>query len=164
MIDPVSAMAIAGTAFQAIKKGIQVGKDVESMYGDIGRWMGAISDVNQAEKNAKNPPFYKKVFSGSSIEEEAMNAFAAKKKAEEMEYELKQYIMFTHGASAWDELIRMQGKIRKERQEMIYAREKQREKIVNIVICTIAIGFIVAVLGWFAWFVFQTSYLFAGFR
>ena len=59
--------------------------------------MGAISDVNQAEKDAKNPPLYKKVFNGSSIEEEAMNAFAAKKKAEEMEYELKQYIMFTHG-------------------------------------------------------------------
>ena len=164
MIDPVSAMAIAGTAFQAIKKGIQVGKDVESMYGDIGRWMGAISDVNQAEKNAKNPPFYKKVFNGSSIEEEAMNAFAAKKKAEEMEYELKQYIMFTHGASAWDELIRMQGKIRKERQEMIYAREKQREKIINILIVTLGVVAILTMLGWGGWFIIQTSPIFAGFR
>ena len=72
-----------------------------------------------------------------------------------MEYELKQYIMFTHGASAWDELICMQGKIRKERQQMIYARQKQREKIVNIVICTGGIGLIVAMLGWFAWFVFK---------
>lgn len=164
MIDPVSAMAIAGTAFQAIKKGIQVGKDVESMYGDIGRWMGAISDVNQAEKNAKNPPFYKKVFNGSSIEEEAMNAFAAKKKAEEMEYELKQYIMFTHGASAWDELIRMQGKIRKERQEMVYAREKQREKIINILIVTLGVVAILTMLGWGGWFIIQTSPIFAGFR
>ena len=42
MIDPVSAMAVAGTAFSAIKKGIQLGKDVESMYGDIGRWMGCL--------------------------------------------------------------------------------------------------------------------------
>ena len=164
MIDPVSAMASAGTAFQAIKKGIQVGKDVESMYGDIGRWMGAISDVNQAEKNAKNPPFYKKVFNGSSIEEEAMNAFAAKKKAEEMEYELKQYIMFTHGASAWDELIRMQGKIRKERQEMVYAREKQREKIINILIVTLGVVAILTMLGWGGWFIIQTSPIFAGFR
>tara|TARA_B100000242_G_C42821072_1_gene381581 strand:- start:28 stop:522 length:495 start_codon:yes stop_codon:yes gene_type:complete len=164
MIDPVSAIAIAGTAFNAVKKGIALGKDVESMYSDIGRWMGAVSDINQSEKDAKNPPFYKKLFNGSSIEEEAMNAFAAKKKAEEMEYELKQYIMFTHGPSAWEELIRMQGKIRKDRQQMIYARQKQKEKIINIVICTIGIGLIVALLGWFAWFVFQTSYLFAGFR
>ena len=164
MIDPVSAIAIAGTAFNAVKKGIALGKDVESMYSDIGRWMGAVSDINQSEKDAKNPPFYKKLFNGSSIEEEAMNAFAAKKKAEEMEYELKQYIMFTHGPSAWEELIRMQGKIRKDRQQMIYARQKQREKIINIIICTVGIGLIVALLGWFAWFVFQTSYLFAGFR
>ena len=164
MIDPVSAIAIAGTAFNAVKKGIALGKDVESMYSDIGRWMGAVSDINQSEKDAKNPPFYKKLFNGSSIEEEAMNAFAAKKKAEEMEYELKQYIMFTHGPSAWEELIRMQGKIRKDRQQMIYARQKQKEKIINIVICTIGIGLMVALLGWFAWFVFQTSYLFAGFR
>ena len=127
MTDPVSAMAVAGTAFSAIKKGIQLGKDVESMYGDIGRWMGAISDVNQAEKDAKNPPLYKKVFNGSSIEEERERERLAKKKAEEMEYELKQYIMFTHGASAWDELIRMQGKIRKERQEMVYARQSKKK-------------------------------------
>ena len=32
MIDPVSAIAIAGTAFNAVKKGIALGKDVESMY------------------------------------------------------------------------------------------------------------------------------------
>ena len=31
MIDPVSAIAIAGTAFNAVKKGIALGKDVESM-------------------------------------------------------------------------------------------------------------------------------------
>ena len=55
----------------------------------------------------------------------------------------------------------MQGKIRKERQEMVYARQKQREKIINIVICTVGIGLIVVMLGWFAWFVFQTSHLFA---
>ena len=164
MIDQVSAIAIAGTAFNAVKKGIALGKDVESMYGDIGRWMGAVSDINQSEKDAKNPPFYKKLFNGSSIEEEAMNAFAAKKKAEEMEYELKQYIMFTHGPSAWEELIRMQGKIRKDRQQMIYARQKQKEKIINGIIITLGICLILGILGWFSWFVFQTSYLFAGFR
>ena len=46
---------------------------------------------------------------------------------------------------------------------MVYARQKQREKIINIVICTVGIGLIVAMLGWFAWF-FQTSHLFTGFR
>lgn len=164
MIDPVSAIAIAGTAFNAIKKGIAIGKDVESMYGDIGRWMGAVSDINQSEKQAKNPPLFKKLFAGSSIEEEAMNAFAAKKKAEEMEYELKQYIMFTHGAGAWDELIRMQGKIRKQRQEQIYAQQEARARLLNYIIMTIGISLIIAMVIAGGYWVFQTSYLFERWR
>ena len=86
-MDPVTALATASTAFSLIKKGFQMGKDVESMYGDIGRWMGAVSDVNQSAKMANNPPVFKKLFAGSSVEQEAMDAFAAKKKAEAMEEE-----------------------------------------------------------------------------
>jgi len=90
-----------------------------------------------------------------------MNAFAAKKKAEEMEYELKQYIMFTHGTSAWDELIRMQGKIRKQRQEQIYAQQEAREKLFNIIIISLGIGAIVGMLGWGGYWIVQTSPLFS---
>ena len=52
-MDPVTALATATTAFTLIKKGFQASKDVESMYGDIGRWMGAISDINHAEQMSK---------------------------------------------------------------------------------------------------------------
>ena len=91
-MDPVTALATATTAFNLIKKGFQAGRDVAAMYGDIGKWMGAVSDVNQAEKMSKNPPLFKKLFAGSSVEQEAMDAFAAKKKAEEMENELRSWI------------------------------------------------------------------------
>ena len=80
MIDPISALGIATAAFNTIKKGFEVGRDLDSMYGDMGKWMGAVSDINQAEKQAKNPPIFKKIFVGASVEEEALNAFAAKKK------------------------------------------------------------------------------------
>ena len=50
MIDPISAVAAATAAFNVIKKGFEVGRDIESMYGDMGRWMGAVSDIDQAEK------------------------------------------------------------------------------------------------------------------
>ena len=83
-MDPISAIAVATTAFEVIKKGISFGKDVESMYSDVGRWMGAISDLDHAEKMNKKPPIFKKLFNGSSIEQEAMDIFAAKKKAEQV--------------------------------------------------------------------------------
>ena len=51
-------------SFATIKKGYAIGRDVESMMSDIGRWMGALSDLDQAEREAKNPPIFKKLFAG----------------------------------------------------------------------------------------------------
>ena len=61
-MDPLTitaAVGIATKAFETIKAGFQIGRDLESMTGDIGRWMGAVSDVDNAEKQAKNPPLFK---------------------------------------------------------------------------------------------------------
>lgn len=145
-MDPVTAITAATTAFNLIKKGFQAGRDVESMYSDIGRWMGAVSDVNQAEKMAKNPPLFKKLFAGSSVEQEAMDAFAAKKKAQAMEEDLRNWINLTHGPNAWNDLLKMQAKIRKQRQETLYAQAEARRKALNILgtifLCTIVGAFI----------------------
>lgn len=154
MIDPISAIAIATTAFNTIKKGFEVGRDIESMYGDMGRWMGAVADIDQAEKMNKKPPLFKKLFNGSSIEQEAMDIFAAKKKAEEMEQELKNFVNFTHGPNSWNEILRLQAQIRKDRQKAIYDQEQRRQAILNAIgiiflICliggTLITGFVVAI-------------------
>ncbi len=133
MIDPISAVAIATTAFNTIKKGFEVGRDIESMYGDMGRWMGAVSDIDQAEKLNKKPPLFKKIFAGSTIEEEAMNIFAAKKKAQQMEQELRTYVNMIHGPNSWNEILALQAKIRKDRQKAIYAQQERRREIFNII-------------------------------
>ena len=77
---PVSAMAAASAAFSAVKKGFEIGRDIEQMAGDLGRWMSAVSDISEAEKQAQNPPIFKKLMFKGSIEQEAMELFAAKKK------------------------------------------------------------------------------------
>ena len=139
-MDPISAIAVATTAFEVIKKGISFGKDVESMYSDVGRWMGAISDIDHAEKMNKKPPLFKKLFNGSSIEQEAMDIFAAKKKAEAMEQELKTFINLTHGPQAWNEIIALQAKIRKDRKKLIYDQEQRKKEILNVIGITLLIG------------------------
>ena len=139
MIDPISAIAMATTAFNTIKKGFEVGRDIESMYGDMGRWMGAIADIDQAEKMNKKPPLFKKLFDGSSIEQEAMDIFAAKKKAEAMEQELKTFVNLVHGPNSWNEILTLQAQIRKDRKKAIYDQEQRRQEIMN------AIGIILAV-------------------
>jgi hypothetical protein len=132
MIDPVTisvAVGVAGKAFAAIKQGFAMGRDIEQMSGDIGRWMGAVSDVDNAEKQAKNPPLFGKLFKAGSIEEAAMAAYAAKKKLEEQRYELKVFLNMTHGPGAYDELLQMEGQIRKQRQETIYKQQQMRRQL-----------------------------------
>ena len=133
MVDPVTAMATASAAFGAIKKGFAIGRDIEAMASDLSRWMGALSDLDQAEKEAKNPPIFKKLFGGKTVEQEAIEIFASKKKAQQQRQELQQWIQYTMGQSHWDELIRMEGRIRKQRQETLYRQRERRRKFVEIV-------------------------------
>jgi len=153
MIDPVSALATASAAFGVLKKGFAVGRDIESMASDLGRWMNAMSDLSEAEKQAKNPPLFKKLAFKGSIEEEAMHTFAAKKKADDMRYELKQWISMTLGSSHWDELVRMEGQIRKQRQETIYKQAQRRRKFLEVVGVTLAASLLAAVFIGFIWIV-----------
>ena len=132
-MDPISAMATASAAFGAIKKGFQVGRDIESMASDLGRWMGALSDLDMLEKEAKNPPIFKKLFAGKSVEQEAIETFAAKEKAESQRRELQNWIGMTMGKSKWDQLVKMEGTIRKQRQETLYKQRQRRRKFVEIV-------------------------------
>ena len=142
MIEVVAAVSAATSAFSAIKKGFEVGRDIESMAGDLSRWMGAVSDIQKADQYNKKPPLFKKIFNSGSVEEEAMQIFMAKKKAEDMRNQLKQIITFTRGPSAWEELLRTEGDIRKKRQKMIYDQQERRRKLFEIIAIILLVGII----------------------
>lgn len=139
-MDPVSAMATASAAFGVLKKGFAIGRDIESMASDLSRWMSALSDIDQAEREAKNPPIFKKLFAGKSVEQEAIEAFAAKRKAQQQRDELKQWIQLTMGQTAWDDLIRMEGNIRKQRQETLYLQRERRQKFIEVVVIILSVS------------------------
>lgn len=142
LIDPVTAIAGATAAFNAIKSGFSVGRDIESMAGDLGRWMSHVSDLKKAEDMNKKPPLFRKLFQAGSVEEEALQIFMAKKKAADMREQLRQIIVATRGPSAWDELIKTEADIRKKRQEAIYAQQERRQQVLEIV----GIGFLMIVI------------------
>jgi len=152
-MDPMTisiAVGVASKAFSAIKQGFAVGRDLEKMSGDVSRWMGAASDVDNAQKQAKNPGIFGKVFGAGSIETIALQAYAAKKKLEEQRYELKMYLNMTQGPQAYDELLEMEGQIRKERQATIYKQQKLKKQIgeaIAIIVVVAIVGGFLALLG-----------------
>ena len=150
-MDPMSAMAAASAAFSALKKGFQVGRDIESMVGDLSRWMGALSDIEQAEKEAKNPPIFKKLFAGKSVEQEALEIVMNKRKLQEQRDQLRQLIQYTCKAGTWEELIRMEGKIRTERQETLYKQREKRKRFLEWIAIIGAVIFSAAILIGILW-------------
>ena len=131
-MEPASigvAITAASKAFTAIKNGFAVGRDIESMGKDLGRWMGALSDIDNAEKSAKNASPLRKLFKGKEIEASAIEAFTAKKKLEAQRQELKSFINFHYGANSWNEILHMEAEIRKRRKQEIYERQEIVRKI-----------------------------------
>ena len=153
-MDPATiglAITAASKAFGAIKAGFAAGREIESMGKDLSRWMSAVSDVDNAEKSAKNASPLRKLFKGKEIEASAIEAFTAKKKMEAQRQELKSFINFHYGANSWNEILAMEAEIRKKRKEDIYARQELVRKIWEYIgwfflFCTI-IGFII-LLAW----------------
>ena len=148
-MDPLTitaAISTATAAFGGIKKAFMAGRELESMTQDLSRWMGAVSDVANIEKRAKNPSMFNKMFNGQSIEQEAIEAFAAKKKLDQQRDELKTFIMFAHGTKAWEELLQMEGQIRKRRQKEVYEAQERKEKIIFWIVAVCTLGISIAIL------------------
>tara|TARA_R100001591_G_scaffold2704_1_gene6817 strand:+ start:612 stop:1058 length:447 start_codon:yes stop_codon:yes gene_type:complete len=138
-VDPISAIGVATTAYNAIKRGFQVGKEIEGMSKDLGRWMGAIQEVKEGHNKAKGRSF-------GSVEEEALESFAALKKAQQMENELRNFVNLNYGPNAWNEVIRLQVEIRKKKKEaIIEAKRKQAQLMENIILGAILVFFLGAV-------------------
>ena len=116
------------------------------MGKDLGRWMSALSDIDNAEKSAKNASPLRKLFKGNEIEASAIEAFTAKKKLEAQRQELKTFINFHYGPKSWTEILEMEANIRLQRKKEIYDRQQFIRKIWEyigyfVLLCTV-IGFL----------------------
>jgi hypothetical protein len=138
MLDPVSIIGIATTAFNGVKKAIEVGRELEDCFSQLSTWAGAIADLDKSEellKKKKRSLFRSLVpMNGKSVEAQAIEAFTAKRTAMKQREELRQLIQYTTGQHGWDDFLRMEASIRKERQSALYAEIERREKVKDLFI------------------------------
>jgi hypothetical protein len=135
-LDPVTIIATANAAFVLLKKGIQAGKDLEDMGSTLAKWGGAIADFEFVERRVFNPPWYKSF--GSTVQEEAIEIYAARKKIDQQRQELRTYLGFAYGPNAWDDLLRIEGQIRKQRAANEHRRQQRKETAITIAIVLLA--------------------------
>lgn len=102
------------------------------MSKDIGTLMNAINSVKEGHEKAKGRRF-------GSIEEEALETFAAKKKAEQLENDLRNFLIAHYGMSAWQQVVKIQGEIRKARLEEKKRQQEQIETILQWGLVTVTV-------------------------
>jgi hypothetical protein len=133
-MDPFTIMAGATSAYQGIKKAVEVGRDISSMGKTLGQWSKAVSDLDFLEQQAKKPPIYKYF---SDTQSNALEIWTQKQKMAEMREELKTHISWTYGPSAWREIVKIEAEQRKAQRDAVYAKKEFVDGVINFVVITI---------------------------
>jgi|TARA_B100001094_G_scaffold275339_1_gene282800 hypothetical protein len=131
MIDPLTAIAAASAAYNGVKKVMEAGKEIEDVTQTLGKWFGALNDINRAEQQRKNPPLHAKLAGGASIEEEAFAIIAHQKKMKEQEKEMAFMLNMRFGPNTWDEMMQLRREIKKQREDTIYAAEEFKHAVID---------------------------------
>ena len=142
MLDPITAITAATTAFKTVQKFVQAGQDFENTVGQMGKWYTAVSDFRRGQQMQKKPPLFKKLFNAGSVEEEALQLLMHEKKIIEQEKELQAMLNFRYGFGTWDELKEMRRKIRDKREKEVYKQAQRQAALIE----TFQIGAAIALL------------------
>jgi len=131
MIDPITAMAVASAAYKGLTAVIQAGQELEGCTESLGKWFGALNDMNRAQEQRKNPPLHAKLMGGGTVEEEAFAIITHQKKMKEQQASIKLMLNMRFGPNTWDEMLELRREIKQEREDTVYAAEEFREKCVD---------------------------------
>ena len=149
MIDPITALSVASTAVGQMRQLINAGRDTTQA---MSKFAGAWADINEAERQAKNPPWYK-TFSGS-MEERAAQAFAAKKKAQALKTELENMIRFIHGPKGLEEYKQILRDMKKQKEKTEFRKAKFKQALIEwvfgifaFIIVSVIFGVVIYVIG-----------------
>ena len=149
MIDPLTALSVASTAVGQMRSLINAGRDTSQA---MSKFAGAWADLNEAERRAKNPPWYKSF--SPDLERQAADAFAAKKKGQELKKELESMIQFVHGPTGLKEYKDILRDMREQKKKHEFRKQEIKQSIIEwtvgilaIVIGLSIVGFVLYLVG-----------------
>ena len=144
-MDPFTLLAGATALYNGIKSAVDAGSDVMETAEKLG---GLFSKVAQITQIAASPRRKKMFESQADYEAEAVKIFAAKKKANEMAFEVKNLFISRYGPAAWDNIQREVIEMRKRaaREAAIALKEKE-EMQKDLLMFAGVIGFIIVAIG-----------------
>ena len=141
MIDPITAAAAATKAYAGVKAFIEAGKSIEDTFSVVARWQGHASDImyaNQRQKKRTNP--LKQVVFSQSIEAEAAQMFAAKKRIENQRKEIVTLLQYAYGNEGLEEYRNCMKEVQEQRQREVYAQQEAKDTIIKSFWIVVLVG------------------------
>lgn len=127
MIDPITAFAAAQAAVKGIQAAIKLGKDVQGIAADLGKFFEAKDIVQQA---ANNPKKFK------SDTAQALETVMQAKQLAEAETQLKNTLIWSGNADVWEGVLLERNNIiqkrKKAEMEEALAKAKKRQEIMEV--------------------------------
>lgn len=145
MIDPVSAFALATAAYNAVKQGIEVGREMHEVSGALGRFFKASSDIKEAAEHVAKPSIFKKLLSKGSIEQEALDNLVRRRTIIKQEYELMLMVKMQYGEYAYKEMMEERRKISVERIKADKLQKEHEKQVVENVFMYSLLGILLYV-------------------
>ena len=121
-MDPITILAGCTAAYNTIKQGISVGKEIQGMIKDVSSIMDGVGTLTRIANDPRPA-----LFSGKSAEALAMEAYSAKSEAERMFNEVKNVFISQHGLQAWDWVLAETNRIKKEQKRILEEEAKEAE-------------------------------------
>lgn len=149
-MDPLSALAIANTAFSTVKKLVERGREIEDVAGQLGKWFEAASDINFAKEQAENPSVIQSLFRAGSIEKQALDATIAKEKLKQQEAELRSLITLRYSPNTYRDMMQLRKDIAAKREAAVY----KRKQLVRGLVDGFAVVLFIAATGGLGWLIF----------
>jgi len=150
-MDPVSLFMAATAAFNTVKKLVEAGQEIEGVLGQIGVWMGKVSELQAADN--KKPSIFKRIGGGKSVEQEAMELLQRRESVRKQHLELMSMVKLRYGPQAFDDLMVLQRNIKLKREREIIFQAQRRKDVVMY--CLLAV--VLAVGIWAIWGMVATA-------
>lgn len=144
MVEIAAALSMAGSAYNMIKNGIEKGQEINDLYQGFSRFFDAKEELAEAAIANSNPSMVQKLFSGKSVEAQALEVTAARYKMAALEKELREFLIYTGQMDFYEDMMRERRAIRQKRAAVAKAQAERKRFWIDVIAVA---GFVVFASG-----------------
>lgn len=155
-MDPITIFATVTAAYNGVKKAVEMGREAQDIFGQLGKWAKAAGDLQEFIKKEEKK-------SGGSLEgndsQQALQIIAAKSRLAQMEGEIRHMFIYGElqhlGLSGYNEFVLIRRKIREDREKAERERIRKRNEAIEQAFWYSILSAVLVIAGFLFYVIYQ---------